>query len=82
MRKYEAALFDLDGTLSESGEGILYSVRKIFHETGRELPDKKTLGTFIGPPMYDSLVRCGFTHEQAEEGVLIYKRNFLHPIFF
>ncbi len=77
MRKYEAALFDLDGTLSESGEGILYSVRKIFHETGRELPDKKTLGTFIGPPMYDSLVRCGFTHEQAEEGVLIYKRNFL-----
>ncbi len=77
MRKYDIALFDLDGTLSESGEGILDSVRKIFEETGRPLPDEKTLGTFIGPPMYDSLRRCGFSHDEAEDGVTIYKRNFL-----
>ena len=77
MKRYEAALFDLDGTLSESGEGILYCVRRIFEETGRPLPDEKTLGTFIGPPMYDSLRRCGFSHEAAENGVEIYKRNFL-----
>lgn len=77
MKKYDIALFDLDGTLSESGEGILYCVRKIFTETGRPIPDEKTLGTFIGPPMYDSLRRCGFSHEDAEAGVEIYKRNFL-----
>ncbi len=77
MKKYDIALFDLDGTLSESGEGILYCVRRIFEETGRPLPDEKTLGTFIGPPMYDSLRRCGFSHEDAESGVEIYKRNFL-----
>ncbi len=77
MKKYDIALFDLDGTLSESGEGILYCVRKIFEETGRPLPDEKTLGTFIGPPMYDSLRRCGFSHEDAEDGVEIYKRNFV-----
>lgn len=77
MRKYEAALFDLDGTLSESGEGILSCVRKIFAEKNRPLPDEKTLGTFIGPPMYDSLRRCGFSHEEAEEGVEIYKRHFM-----
>lgn len=77
MKEYTTALFDLDGTLSESGEGILYCVRRIFEETNRPLPDEKTLGTFIGPPMYDSLVRCGFSHELAEEGVTIYKRNFV-----
>jgi len=77
MKRYHIALFDLDGTLSQSGEGILYCVRKIFEETGRPLPDEKTLGTFIGPPMYDSLRRCGFSHEEAEEGVVIYKRNFV-----
>lgn len=77
MKQYDTVLFDLDGTLSESGEGILYSVRKIFEETGRELPDERELGTFIGPPMYDSLVRCGFTHEQAEAGVVIYKKHFI-----
>ncbi len=77
MKRYDIALFDLDGTLSESGEGILHCVRMIFRETNRTLPDETTLGTFIGPPMYDSLRRCGFTHEEAEEGVAIYKRNFL-----
>ena len=77
MKKYDIALFDLDGTLSESGEGILFCVRKIFEEMARPLPDEKELGAFIGPPMYDSLIRCGFDHEDAEKGVEIYKRNFL-----
>lgn len=77
MNRFSIALFDLDGTLSESGEGILYCVRRIFAETGRPLPDEQTLGTFIGPPMYDSLRRCGFSHDEAEAGVEIYKRNFI-----
>lgn len=77
MKKYDIALFDLDGTLSESGEGILDCVRMIFKEMNRPLPDETELKKFIGPPMYDSLIRCGFEHEQAQEGVVIYKRNFL-----
>lgn len=77
MNKYDIALFDLDGTLSESGEGILYCVRRIFEETNRPVPEQKILDTFIGPSMYDSLRRCGFSHEDAESGVDIYKRNFL-----
>lgn len=82
MKQYTTALFDLDGTLSESGKGILYCVHKIFEETNRPLPDEKTLGTFIGPPMYDSLVRCGFSHEEAEQGVTIYKRHFVETGIF
>lgn len=77
MNHYSLVLFDLDGTLSESGEGILSCVRKVFAETERALPDEKTLGTFIGPPMYDSLRRCGFSHEEAEQGVERYKHHFV-----
>ena len=82
MNHYTIALFDLDGTLSESGEGILYCVKKIFAETGRTLPDEKKLGTFIGPPMYDSLRSCGFSHEEAEDGVTIYKRHYVEKGIF
>lgn len=82
MKKYDIVLFDLDGTISESGEGILDCVRMIFKEMNRPLPDEKSLAAFIGPPMYDSLKRCGFHHEDADKGVEIYKRNFIqHGIY-
>ena len=77
MKKYEIALFDLDGTLSESGEGILDCVRTVFKETKRPLPSEDIIRSFIGPPMYDSLVRCGFEHEDALKAVEIYKRNYI-----
>lgn len=78
MKKYDIALFDLDGTLSESGEGILDSVRDIFRIMKRPLPDEKTIKSFIGPPMYDSLKRCGFSDNDAEKGVEIYKQSFVN----
>ncbi len=76
MKKYDIALFDLDGTISESGEGILECVRSIFEIMNRPLPDEKTLAAFIGPPLYDSLRGCGFNHEDADHGVEIYKNSF------
>ena len=77
MKKYDLALFDLDGTLSESGEGILECVRMIFREMDRPLPDEEEIRRFIGPPMYESLKRVGFNEADAKVGVEIYKRNFL-----
>lgn len=77
MKKYDIALFDLDGTLSESGEGILDCVRMVFEEMKRPLPDEKTLASFIGPPLTDSLKRCGFSEEDAEKGLMIYKKHFI-----
>lgn len=77
MKKYDIALFDLDGTLSESGEGILECVRMIFKEMERPLPDDDEIRRFIGPPMYESLKRVGFNHRDAETGVEIYKKNFI-----
>ncbi len=77
MKRYKTALFDLDGTLSESGEGILDCVRMIFAEMQRPLPDNRTLAAFIGPPITDSLQRCGFSAEDAQTGLQIYKKHFV-----
>ena len=77
MKRYDIALFDLDGTLSESGEGILDCVKIVFEEMQRPLPDEKTLASFIGPPLTDSLKRSRFSKKDAEKSLQIYKKNFI-----
>lgn len=61
-------LFDLDGTLTDSQEGILTSVKFALNHFGYPIPDEQTLLLFLGPPLVDSFQEhCGLTYEQAEE---------------
>lgn len=50
-------LFDFDGTVVNTGEGILKSLQYSFYEMGHEVPSQEDLKKFIGPPVYYS-----FTH--------------------
>ena len=43
--------FDLDGTLVDSSEGIETTFLHTFNELGVPAPDKKTIRTFMGPPL-------------------------------
>ena len=43
--------FDLDGTLVYSAEGIETTFLHTFNELGVPAPDKKTIRTFMGPPL-------------------------------
>ena len=43
--------FDLDGTLVDSSEGIETTFLHTFNELGVPAPDKKTIQTFMGPPL-------------------------------
>ncbi|HEM4698003.1 TPA: HAD family hydrolase [Streptococcus suis] len=54
---YQTILFDLDGTLTDSGQGILNSVAYILEKMGIEEPDTANLNRFIGPPLYESFSR-------------------------
>ena len=51
---YDVVLFDLDGTLTRSEEGIFNCVRHALKKMGRELPSDEALRGFIGPPLYVS----------------------------
>ncbi|MGO3610715.1 MAG: HAD hydrolase-like protein, partial [Enterococcus sp.] len=46
----KVVLFDLDGTLTDSSEGILNSVRYMLTKMILPIPNEETLHSFIGPP--------------------------------
>ena len=56
-KKYNVAIFDLDGTLLDTSEGILSSVEYTIQEYGLRPLDKETMLRFIGPPIQDSFRR-------------------------
>lgn len=51
----DLALFDLDGTLTDSEPGITNGLREAFRQIGWPVPDQKTLRRFIGPPLFNML---------------------------
>lgn len=73
MGKYEAVFFDLDGTLSESGEGILWCVGKTIEDLKIVVPEGFMLESFIGPPLADSFYRLGLDDEGVKLAVKTYK---------
>lgn len=72
--KYEYIFFDLDGTLTDSQEGILNSFRNVFKHYGMKEPDIETLKTFIGPPLpYTMTHSLGFSEEKAKEAISVHR---------
>ncbi len=51
---YTTVLFDLDGTLIESGPGILAAARAVLHDMGLPEPPQDVMINMIGPPLADS----------------------------
>ena len=51
LLKYDAILFDFDGTLTESGLGITRSVAYAYAQMGLPVPGQEILERFVGPPL-------------------------------
>jgi phosphoglycolate phosphatase len=72
-----AVLFDLDGTIINSFEGIARSVRYALNKCGIEEDDPDNLRRFIGPPIMDSFQKWyGFSYEQAAEATSYYRERY------
>ncbi len=70
-------LFDLDGTLTNSEEGILRSVEYALSELGVPLPERTVLRPFIGPPLIESFQHiCGLNYEMADLAVRKYRERY------
>ena len=74
---YKYLLFDLDGTLTDSQEGITKSVSYALINLGVEdLPDDIKL-RFIGPPLKDSFKEyCGFDEETIKKAIALYRERY------
>ena len=74
MSGYKAVLFDLDGTINDSGPGIMNSVRYAIERMGRKPLPPETLRRFIGPALLYSFKKyAGMTEEESWQAIGYYK---------
>ena len=75
--RWDTVLFDLDGTLTDSQEGIVKSVSYALERLGRELPPRDTLTAFIGPPLHESFSAiCDMDEAETERAVCEFRDYF------
>ena len=73
---YQIVLFDLDGTLTDSGLGITNAVAYALDKFGIQVKDHSELNVFVGPPLKDSFMRYyGLTPEECIVPVIVIHRK-------
>lgn len=74
---WDVILFDLDGTLTDPGEGITNSVAYALQQFGIKVADRKTLYPFIGPPLVESFAKYyGMDEAQSRRALAEYRVYF------
>lgn len=74
---YKAIFFDLDGTLTESGEGITKSVQYALEKLGKPEEDLDKLRVFIGPPLMEQFMKYADIDEtEARRAVEYYRERY------
>jgi phosphoglycolate phosphatase len=70
-------LFDLDGTLTDSGEGIINCATLALEHFGLPVPDRKTMRVFVGPPLHETFVKFGVPEDKADAAVQVYRSRYV-----
>ena len=73
----KAILFDLDGTLTDSGEGIMNCAAFALEYYGIPVPPREELRVFVGPPLRDMFFKFGVPENKLDEAVDVYRSQYL-----
>ena len=70
-------LFDLDGTLTDSGEGIINCAILALEHFGIPVPSREEMGVFVGPPLDQTFIKFGIPAEKAQEAIDVFRSRYL-----
>lgn len=66
-KKFDAVIFDFDGTVADTGRGVFRCIRESIAKSGLPALKEESLRTFIGPPLHDSFMReCHVDFDMAD----------------
>lgn len=73
----KTVLFDLDGTLTDSGEGIINSAISALEHFGLPIPSREEMRVFVGPPLHETFQRFGVPADKTEEAIRVYRSRYI-----
>ncbi|MFV9635974.1 HAD-IA family hydrolase [Mycobacterium neumannii] len=71
----QLVIFDLDGTLTDSAQGIVSSFRHALGSVGAVVPDGDLAGMIIGPPMHHTLRGLGLG-DRTDDAIETYRNDY------
>ena len=71
----QLVIFDLDGTLTDSAQGIVSSFRHALVEVGAAVPDGDLASRIVGPPMHHTLREMGLGKD-ADAAIAAYRADY------
>ncbi len=77
LKLRKCVLFDLDGTLCDSSDGIFNGIRYAMAKMGFEELSIETLNKFIGPPLtYSFMTYASLSEADAEQTIELYREYY------
>ena len=70
-------LFDLDGTLTDSGEGIMNCAALALAHFGIPVPEREALRVFVGPPLDKTFREFGVPADKTNEAIAVYRSRYV-----
>ena len=70
-------LFDLDGTLTDSGEGIINCAILALEHFGCPIPSREEMRVFVGPPLHETFIKFGVPADRTEEAIAVYRSRYI-----
>ncbi len=81
--KWNCVLFDLDGTLADTSQGIIHAIEKTIDRLGLEALSEEEKRSFIGPPIYESFKkRYDMGETLVQEATNLFRNSYKDEFLF
>ena len=72
----KAIYYDLDGTLTDSGEGIINCAILGLQHFGLPVPSREEMRVFVGPPLDQTFIQYGVPADKTDEAIEVFRSRY------